>query len=211
MRLIYALAISLALVVSTPGLATADTFNRPARNQQAINYVLTRALAQIGVAFTYGGGNSTGPTIGVARATDVPGTDPLAVPGGTQVAVPGGTQLAVPGGTQLALPGGTQLAVPGGIPQPQVIGFDASGLVQYAFAGVGIKMPRSSGEQYLASSKVPPAAALPGDLIFYGPDGAQSVAIFLGNGQMLEATDPAVTVSPVRTAGMTPYLGRVIA
>ncbi|MBS1694849.1 MAG: C40 family peptidase, partial [Actinobacteria bacterium] len=95
--------------------------------------------------------------------------------------------------------------------QPQVIGFDASGLVQYAFAGVGIKMPRSSGEQYLASSKVPPAAALPGDLIFYGPDGAQSVAIFLGNGRMLEATDPAVTVSPVRTAGMTPYLGRVIA
>ncbi|MBS1694850.1 MAG: NlpC/P60 family protein, partial [Actinobacteria bacterium] len=90
MRLIYALAISLALVVSTPGLATADTFNRPARNQQAINYVLTRALAQIGVPFTYGGGNSTGPTIGVARATDVPGTDPLAVPGGTQLAVPGG-------------------------------------------------------------------------------------------------------------------------
>ena len=31
-----------------------------------------------------------------------------------------------------------------------------------------------------------------------------------GGGRMLEATDPAVTVSPVRTAGMTPYLGRVI-
>jgi cell wall-associated NlpC family hydrolase len=48
-------------------------------------------------------------------------------------------------------------------------------------------------------------------LIFYGPEGSQSVALFIGNGQMVEATDPAVTVSPVRTSGMTPYLTRIIA
>ena len=78
------------------------------------------------------------------------------------------------------------------------------------FAGVGIKLPRASGEQYKAVRKVVPSQALPGDLIFYGPEGSQSVAMFLGGGRMLEATDPAVTVSPVRTAGMTPYLGRVI-
>jgi len=35
--------------------------------------------------------------------------------------------------------------------------------------------------------------------------------MFLGNGQMLEATEPAVTVSPVRTNGMAPYLVRIIA
>jgi cell wall-associated NlpC family hydrolase len=91
------------------------------------------------------------------------------------------------------------------------VGFDASGLVVYAFAGAGIKMPRSSGEQYKVGQKVLPSQALPGDLIFYGPEGSQSVALFLGNGQMIEATDPAVTVSPVRTNGMTPYLVRIIA
>ena len=81
------------------------------------------------------------------------------------------------------------------------VGFDSSGLVVYAFAGVGIKMPRSSGEQYKVGQKVLPSQALPGDLIFYGPEGSQSVALFIGNGQMVEATDPAVTVSPVRTDG----------
>jgi cell wall-associated NlpC family hydrolase len=34
--------------------------------------------------------------------------------------------------------------------------------------------------------------------------------MYLGNGQMLEATEPAVTVSPVHTASMTPYLARMI-
>jgi cell wall-associated NlpC family hydrolase len=56
-----------------------------------------------------------------------------------------------------------------------------------------------------------PQQALPGDLIFYGPNGNQSVAMFLGNDQMLEAGDPVVTVSPVRTQNMAPYLVRVIA
>jgi cell wall-associated NlpC family hydrolase len=91
------------------------------------------------------------------------------------------------------------------------VGFDASGLVVYAFAGAGIKMPRSSGEQYKVGQKVLPSQALPGDLLFYGPEGSQSVALFIGNGQMVEATEPAVTVSPVRTNGMTPYLVRIIA
>jgi cell wall-associated NlpC family hydrolase len=98
----------------------------------------------------------------------------------------------------------------GAIPHDGAVGFDASGLVQYAFAGVGIKLPRSSGEQYKVGRKIAPDQALPGDLIFFGPDGSQSVALFLGNGQMLEATDPAVTVSPVRTNGMAPYLSRMI-
>jgi cell wall-associated NlpC family hydrolase len=106
--------------------------------------------------------------------------------------------------------------VPSAVPSPGVVapsgvvGFDASGLIQYAFAGVGLKLPRSSGEQYKVGQKVLPAQALPGDLIFYGPEGTQSVAMFIGNGQMVEATTPAVTVSPVRTNGMAPYLSRVI-
>jgi peptidoglycan DL-endopeptidase RipA len=91
-----------------------------------------------------------------------------------------------------------------------IVGFDASGLIQYAFAGAGLKMPRTSAEQCNVGRKVPPAQARPGDLICYGPGGSQSVAMYLGNGQMIEATDPGVTVSQARTNGMSPYLTRVI-
>ncbi|MCX2929500.1 NlpC/P60 family peptidoglycan-binding protein RipD [Mycobacterium sp. CVI_P3] len=92
-----------------------------------------------------------------------------------------------------------------------VMGFDSSGLIQYVYAGVGAKLPRSSGDMYKVGQHVTADQALPGDLIFYGPEGTQSVAMFLGNQQMLEVTDTAVAVSPVRTKDMAPYLVRVIA
>jgi hypothetical protein len=89
------------------------------------------------------------------------------------------------------------------------VGFDASGLMQYAYAGAGIKLPRSSGAIYRVGQKVVPQQARKGDLIFYGPEGTQSVAMYLGNNQMLEVGD-VVQVSPVRSNGMTPYLVRVL-
>jgi len=89
------------------------------------------------------------------------------------------------------------------------VGFDASGLMQYAYAGAGLKLPRSSGAIYRVGQKVPPQQGRKGDLIFYGPDGTQSVAMYLGNNQMLEVGD-VVQVSPVRANGMTPYLVRVL-
>lgn len=89
------------------------------------------------------------------------------------------------------------------------VGFDASGLMQYAYAGAGIRLPRSSSDIYKLGQKVPPQQARRGDMLFYGPEGTQSVAMYLGNGQMLEVGD-VVQVSPVRSAGMTPYLVRVL-
>ncbi|BCO36145.1 NlpC/P60 family protein [Mycobacterium heckeshornense] len=165
MRRSYAAAIGAAALAAglagTPGMASADTNVVSASHQQAINYVIQRALSQRGVPYLYGGGNVAGPTRGTGLHANT-------------------------------------------------VGFDASGLVQYAFAGAGIKMPRTSGEQCNVGRKIPPAQARPGDLICYGPGGSQSVAIYLGNGQMIEATDPAVTVSAARTTNMTPYLTRII-
>jgi hypothetical protein len=89
------------------------------------------------------------------------------------------------------------------------VGFDASGLMQYAYAGAGLKLPRSSGAMYRVGQKVLPQQAQKGDLIFYGPEGTQSVAMYLGNNQMLEVGD-VVQVSPVRANGMAPYLVRVL-
>ena len=96
-------------------------------------------------------------------------------------------------------------------PGATTVGSDSSGLIQYVYAGVSAKLPRSSGAMYNVGQKVTPAQALPADLIFYGPEGTQSVTMFLGNNEMLEVTDAGVVVSPVRTTGMAQYLIRIIA
>jgi cell wall-associated NlpC family hydrolase len=92
------------------------------------------------------------------------------------------------------------------------VGFDCSGLMRYAFAGVGVLIPRFSGDQYNAGRHIPRNQARRGDLILYGPGGGQHVAMYLGQGKMLEASGSAgkVVISPVRTGGMTPYLTRII-
>lgn len=92
------------------------------------------------------------------------------------------------------------------------VGFDCSGLILYAFAGVGIKLPHYSGSQYKMGRQIPTALARRGDVIFYGPGGSQHVTLYLGNGLMLEAPDVGqpVKVSPVRKSGMTPFVVRYI-
>ena len=207
MMRIFALVLGLVVAVTTPGLAAADAPARPAGNQQLIDSVIARALAQRGVPYTYGGGDASGPTRRPA-SVPLPAADP-AGQGTTTLQQPqvGGLPLSPTPAATPPLAG----QAPAADPTADVVGFDASGLIVYAFAGAGLKLPRSSGAQYKVGWKVTPAQALPGDLIFYGPQGDQSVALFLGNGQMLEATNPAVTVSPVRTNGMAPYLSRIIA
>lgn len=120
-------------------------------------------------------------------------------------------------GTQLGVPyswGGGSLDGPSrGVNQGAgTVGFDCSGLTRFAFAGVGVLLPRYSGDQYEAGRKVPPSEAKRGDLLFWGPGGGQHEAIYLGGGRMIEAqqTGVPVKVSPVRTSGMTPYVVRII-
>ena len=196
MKRILAVMIGLAMLVMTPGLASADS-----THQQAINAVIARALSQRGVPYAYGGGTVSGPSLGTA-SVETP--DAQAGPGLTPAPAP---LPGAVGATGLSL---TPLAAPAVEPRVTRVGFDSSGLIVYAFAAAGIKMPRTSGDQYKVGQKVLPSQALSGDLIFYGPEGTQSVALFVGNGQMIEATDPGVTVSPVRTNGMAPYLTRII-
>ena len=93
-----------------------------------------------------------------------------------------------------------------------IYGFDCSGLTQYSFAGVGVLIPKYSGDQYNTGRKVPISQAKRGDLLFWGPGGGQHVAIYLGNNQMIEApyTGATVRIAPVRTGGMTPFVVRYI-
>jgi cell wall-associated NlpC family hydrolase len=144
------------------GAPTAATGGR-VRGPAAIEYVIKRAGSQMGVPYSWGGGNAAGPSTGIDSGSNT-------------------------------------------------VGFDCSGLILYAFAGVGIKLPHYSGSQYELGRKIPSSQMRRGDVIFYGPGGSQHVTLYLGNGQMLEApfTGSQVKVSPVRTSGMTPYVIRYI-
>ncbi|WP_350247306.1 NlpC/P60 family protein [Rhodococcus sp. D-6] len=92
------------------------------------------------------------------------------------------------------------------------VGFDCSGLMIYAFAGIGISLPHYTGYQYTAGTQVPSSQMRRGDMIFYGPNASQHVALYLGDGQMLEAPQSGsfVKISPVRWGGMTPYVVRMV-
>ena len=92
------------------------------------------------------------------------------------------------------------------------IGFDCSGLMVYAFAAVGFNLPHYSGYQYTSGTQIPVALMKRGDMLFYGPGGSQHVALYLGDGMMLEApqSGDVVKVSPVRWEGMTPMAVRMI-
>jgi len=79
------------------------------------------------------------------------------------------------------------------------VGFDCSGLVQYAFAKYGVKVPRVTYDQFRAGTPVPTNAMRPGDLVFFHPgsNGPGHVGIFIGNGKFLQApqTGDVVKVS----------------
>jgi cell wall-associated NlpC family hydrolase len=68
--------------------------------------------------------------------------------------------------------------------------------------------------QYNAGRKVPISEIRPGDMVFYknGSAPIHHVALYIGNGQMIEApyTGASVRVVPLRTRGLLPEATRVL-
>jgi cell wall-associated NlpC family hydrolase len=96
--------------------------------------------------------------------------------------------------------------------------FDCSGLTQWAYAQAGVRLPRTSREQYTQLPRVPLDQLAPGDLVFYATDPASPatihhVGIYLGDGLSLYApqTGSVVKIGAVgygRIIGATrPSLG----
>jgi hypothetical protein len=78
-------------------------------------------------------------------------------------------------------------------------GLDCSGLVQVVYRNLGFELPRVSYQQAQAGRPVASLAeAQPGDLIAWDNssrnDGVDHIAIYLGNGQMIEAPRPGGVV-----------------
>ena len=87
--------------------------------------------------------------------------------------------------------------------------FDCSGLLTFAWAKAGIGLPHSSAEMARVTKPIPFSKMRPGDLIFYYHP-VEHVAMYIGNGQMIEAphTGAFVRVVPARTADLA-GVGRV--
>ncbi len=93
------------------------------------------------------------------------------------------------------------------------IGFDCSGLMIYAFAGVGIRLPHYSGYQATAGRRVPLSQMRAGDLLFWATDGRiHHVALYIGDGMMVEApySGSRVRITAVRYAGILPQATRLL-
>jgi cell wall-associated NlpC family hydrolase len=71
--------------------------------------------------------------------------------------------------------------------------FDCSGLVVWAFAQVGISLPHYTGDLWNSGMHVSRNALEPGDLLFFFGD-ISHVAMYLGNGLMLEAVSSGIPV-----------------
>ena len=92
--------------------------------------------------------------------------------------------------------------------------FDCSGLVQWSFAQAGIEMPRVAADQALSGPAVPVSQLEPGDLLFYHTDPTapryiSHVAIYLGNGWMIQAPQPGMDVEVVPAAFGTEFAGAI--
>ncbi|MGH3246784.1 MAG: C40 family peptidase, partial [Trebonia sp.] len=92
--------------------------------------------------------------------------------------------------------------------------FDCSGLVQWSFARAGIVMPRVAADQALSGPAVPVSRLAPGDLLFYrtdptAPDYISHVAIYLGNGRMIQAPEPGMDVEVVPAAFGSEFAGAI--
>jgi peptidoglycan DL-endopeptidase CwlO len=131
----------------------------------------------------------------IAHAAHDAVVDPGTLGDGVAVRLPDGSTVTAPNpvAAQAVRHALTQLGVPydWGAEAPGV-GFDCSGLTQWAYHEAGLNLPRLAQEQDIGAA-VSAGALLPGDLAVW--DG--HVAMIVGNGTMIEAGDP-VQLSPIR-------------
>ena len=92
--------------------------------------------------------------------------------------------------------------------------FDCSGLVQWSFAQAGVTMPRVAADQARTGPAVPVSQLQPGDLLFYHTDPTDPgyishVAIYLGDGKMIQAPEPGENVEVVPADTGSEFAGAV--
>ncbi|MBA2409726.1 MAG: C40 family peptidase [Gammaproteobacteria bacterium] len=90
-------------------------------------------------------------------------------------------------------------------------GFDCSGLVQYSFYQIGVKVPRTAALQVEASQPVAIDSLRPGDLLFFDTTNRYShVGIYVGKGRFIHAprTGRDVSISTLHSPYWNDALSR---
>ncbi|MDO5677311.1 MAG: C40 family peptidase [Propionibacteriaceae bacterium] len=83
--------------------------------------------------------------------------------------------------------------------------FDCSGLTSWAYRQIGVDLPRSSRSQTSVGTKVSRSQLQPGDLVFYYSP-VSHVAIYIGNGKIVDAANPRTGVRIANVDSM-PFSG----
>ncbi|WP_238426386.1 NlpC/P60 family protein [Streptomyces adustus] len=105
---------------------------------------------------------------------------------------------------------------PSGKSGTDIKGFDCSGLAVYAYAKVGISLPRTAAAQASTGHRIPASlgtgALDPGDLVFYAyaPEHDTTiyhVGIYVGSGQMINAARPGTVVRLDSVTAMSGFAG----
>lgn len=86
--------------------------------------------------------------------------------------------------------------------------FDCSGLVMWSYAQVGISLPHFSGAQYSDTTHISMADLEPGDLVFPS-DPSQHVAMYIGNGEIVQAPHTGADVQVVPLSSFFTLASRV--
>ena len=90
-------------------------------------------------------------------------------------------------------------------------GTDCSGFVMRIYEHFGYSLPRTSAAQAGATKTVSCGDVRPGDLFFYGSGGVSHVAMYIGNGQIIHASNPRTGIKISSAYYRTPVkIGRVI-
>ena len=84
-------------------------------------------------------------------------------------------------------------------------GFDCSGLVQYVYAKVGIRLPHYAAAQYGYGRRISRDSLRPGDLVFFS--GLGHVGIYAGGGKFIHAPRRGTTVHWSRLSSHGSYYG----
>jgi cell wall-associated NlpC family hydrolase len=81
-------------------------------------------------------------------------------------------------------------------------GYDCSGLTWAVYRAHGITIPRDADAQFASGTPVSLAKLQPGDLLFYEHPVVGHVAMYIGDGKMIESPNSAsdVRIVPVRTS-----------
>ncbi|MBL1210164.1 C40 family peptidase [Geminocystis sp. GBBB08] len=66
--------------------------------------------------------------------------------------------------------------------------YDCSGLIQSAFASVGVWLPRDSYQQEVFTQRISRQELIPGDLIFFGIKRVTHVALYLGDNSYIHSS-----------------------